>query len=672
MSKRTSKSQFSKKDRTNNDKGTLLEQIVAMLHKEEGVKVDTNVFLTPLSGDETRKREIDVLLTSEVAGYLIRIAIQCKNYSKSITVGQVGEFKDLLEDVGIPYQHGIIVSINGFQSGAEKRAKELGIKTFILEGLDESRLSAAVKDTFQFFVHLLLIVEELRIESEIMDSSCVFSFFDYEGRFCGFFTDLIVSSWRNNEIPMTLGQYTLDLFLPEGWSLIYEGKASRPSKLTAKVRVIGYLAEMGGKLKEYKLKETDTNKTAKLHIQADFDTLNNLIKYSREEPILSEDELRSLKKDAIASIEHRIKLPKIFFNRHLQPFSEKLFNYIKDEVENLSLKEVNNLPEIDFEEIEGNIFVSMFDKAAMGEPVIVAHEEGKIVDVRLLAHKDRFGEIVEMLPLLRKYPRKDFAVYLVDALIIEGEKVLRKSFSEQKPIKSILENQAFNMFDKAISISPIPLDTYYSLGKVYSEYNLFDKAYDKLRLVASSKPENASIQYALAETLFKMEKFTDALDVLNKATENILEIPMTFPILRAKIFERLERYKESTDDLIRIWHIDYKILTENQSCRVLVHDVFNKFSVLALAIIMADIQLFYSLHFAEKNTFEESKKHLNFAISLIEDIFNSIIEDSYKDFNENSFSPLLDRAIKSIVIINDFYSTKYWKEKLDRLEMSKL
>ena len=111
-----------------------------------------------------RTREIDVLLTGKVAGYPVRLAIQCKNYGKPITIGQIGEFRDLLEDVGIPPQNGIIVSVHGYQAGGTKRAKELGIKALVLEGLDETRLKAEIKDTFQFFIHLLLVVEDMHIE----------------------------------------------------------------------------------------------------------------------------------------------------------------------------------------------------------------------------------------------------------------------------------------------------------------------------------------------------------------------------------------------------------------------------------------------------------------------------------------------------------------------------
>lgn len=369
MNRKSRSSRKSKKDRTRNDKGRLLEQIVAMLHKTEGVKVETNVFLIPKSGDESRTREIDVLLTGNVAGYPVRVAIQCKNYGKPITIGQIGEFRDLLEDVGIPPQNGIIVSVHGYQTGGTKRAKELGIKALVLEGLDETRLRAEIKDTFQFFVHLLLVVEDMHIRSEIADGSLAFSFWEEDNNIIGWFADLIVSRWRNGEIPMELGEHVLDLKLPQGWHQVLNGKLIYPSNMTAKVRVVGYLAEMRGKVEEYKLKEADTDKIEKFHLQADFDVLNNLIKSSHEEPIFTEEELKKLKKDVTTSIENRIRLPKIFARNHLEPMSKKAFNKLMEGTENLTTEDLAKLPQLEFEEVEG--LGSMQEMAFLGEPVII-------------------------------------------------------------------------------------------------------------------------------------------------------------------------------------------------------------------------------------------------------------------------------------------------------------
>ncbi|MDQ3816300.1 MAG: restriction endonuclease [Acidobacteriota bacterium] len=503
-SKTSKKSSKSKKDRTRNDKGILLEQVVAMLHKTEGVEVKTNVLLPPKSGDESRAREIDVLLTSEVAGYTVQIAIQCKNYGKPITIGQIGEFRDLLEDVGIPPQYGIIVSVNGYQAGATKRAKELGIKALVLEGLDETRLKAEIKDTFQFFVHLLLVIEDMHIRTEVADSDLAFSFWEEDHNIIGSVPDLIVSRWRNGEIPTTLGEYPLDLEIPQGWYQVLNGKVVNPSNITAKVRVVGYLAEMKGKAEEFKLKEADTDKLEKFHLQANFDVLNNLIKSSHEEPIFTEEELKKVKKDATASIENRIRLPKIYLRNHLEPISKKAFNKFMEGTENLSKEEIGKLPQLKFEEVED--FGSMQEPAFLGEPVIIPTDSGDLIDVKLLLKKGKFDEVIDLLPYLEKFPRPDFARYLAMAFLSQGEALLQKSLLEEPRIKKTLETQAFNSFDRAIQIAPNPIEAYNSLGVVFGKMGLYDKALECFNWVLSVQPQDAIARHNLEETNLRIGK----------------------------------------------------------------------------------------------------------------------------------------------------------------------
>lgn len=497
MRRKSKRRANSKKDRTRNDKGRLLEQIVAMLHKTEGVKVETNVFLQPKSGDLSREREIDVLLTGQVAGYPVRIAIQCKNYGTPITIGQIGEFRDLLEDVGIPPQCGIIVSVHGYQAGGIKRAKELGMKALVLEGLDESRLKAEIKDAFQFFVHLLLVVEDMHIWSEIADGHEAFGFWGEDNNITGFFTDLIVSRWRNGEIPMKLGEYPIDLKLPQGWHQILNGKLIYPSNMTARVRVVGYLAEMKGKVEQYRLKEADTDKIEKFHLQADFDVLNNVIKSSHDEPIFTEEELKTLKKDAIASLENRVRLPKIFVRNHLEPISKKAFDKLMAGTADLSKEQIIQLPQLDFEEVEG--LGAMQERSLLGEPVIIPTDSGDLIDVRLLINKRKFDKVIDLLPYLDKFPRPDFAQYLSIAFLFQGEALLQQSLAEDLAMKTPLEAQAHTFFQKSTQVSPDPIDAYNSLGVVFGRNGLYEKAIECFKLVLSVQPQNEMALHNLAE-----------------------------------------------------------------------------------------------------------------------------------------------------------------------------
>ncbi len=84
--------------------------------------VQHNVKLKGKSGCE---HQIDVYWEYEIAGSLHRVAIECKNYSSPVEIGNVRDFKGVLDDLN--NVHGIMVSAKGFQDGAKKYAEQYGI-----------------------------------------------------------------------------------------------------------------------------------------------------------------------------------------------------------------------------------------------------------------------------------------------------------------------------------------------------------------------------------------------------------------------------------------------------------------------------------------------------------------------------------------------------------------
>jgi Restriction endonuclease len=114
-------------------KGSIAEQIVATMHDVSGVEVAANVFLPVIGGG--RRREIDVLITATVVGYQARYAIECKNERGAIGAPKIDAFIGKLKDVGIPPQYGIYVSVNGYTSGAVRRAKKEGSTDRCMKGL---------------------------------------------------------------------------------------------------------------------------------------------------------------------------------------------------------------------------------------------------------------------------------------------------------------------------------------------------------------------------------------------------------------------------------------------------------------------------------------------------------------------------------------------------------
>lgn len=118
--------------------GDILEDVVALIHEDPGLKIEKRVRVPQILG--SNKREIDVLISSEVAGYPVKIAIECKNEKTKVSINEASDFIVKLEDVGIGYSNAIMVSINGFSSVAQEKLDQKGIKTFVLEGLTEDRL----------------------------------------------------------------------------------------------------------------------------------------------------------------------------------------------------------------------------------------------------------------------------------------------------------------------------------------------------------------------------------------------------------------------------------------------------------------------------------------------------------------------------------------------------
>ena len=78
-----------------------------------------------LEGRSGQKHQIDVDWEYEKDGKTHRVAIECKNYSRRISLEKVCAFKGVLDDLdGVS---GIMVSKVGFQKGAKKYALQYGI-----------------------------------------------------------------------------------------------------------------------------------------------------------------------------------------------------------------------------------------------------------------------------------------------------------------------------------------------------------------------------------------------------------------------------------------------------------------------------------------------------------------------------------------------------------------
>jgi hypothetical protein len=135
-------------------KGDILEDVIALIYADPELQINKRVRVKWLSNPKMNS-EIDILITGEFAGYPTKIAIECKNEKKKVNVSDARNFKAKLEEIGIPPSSGIFVSINGYTSVAESYLKFHRIKTYVLSGLTEDRISKAVYDCIQSHIFVI-------------------------------------------------------------------------------------------------------------------------------------------------------------------------------------------------------------------------------------------------------------------------------------------------------------------------------------------------------------------------------------------------------------------------------------------------------------------------------------------------------------------------------------
>src|SRR5579863_9395591 len=73
------------------------------------------------------ERQLDVTIRISVAGYKILVVIECKDESRPVDVGGIGEFTSLLQDVKA--NKGVMISSSGYTPAAVEMARARGIDT---------------------------------------------------------------------------------------------------------------------------------------------------------------------------------------------------------------------------------------------------------------------------------------------------------------------------------------------------------------------------------------------------------------------------------------------------------------------------------------------------------------------------------------------------------------
>lgn len=125
------------------EKGHELEDRIAEFFAVSGYAARTNVILEGRSGS---KHEIDVLAEKSDGITTFIVAVECKAWATPIEKDVVTKLGYIVNDLGL--SKGIIVSLNGWRSGAEQTARQLGIELWGRDQIEQrlGRVSLAHLD----------------------------------------------------------------------------------------------------------------------------------------------------------------------------------------------------------------------------------------------------------------------------------------------------------------------------------------------------------------------------------------------------------------------------------------------------------------------------------------------------------------------------------------------
>lgn len=322
------------------------------------------------TSDGKDTREIDVLISGQLVGYQVQLAVECKNYGRPIGKGDIDAFVGKLNDLGFPTHYGIYVCVSRYTSGALKRAKNAGIRILKLEGLTKDRLTEAIYDALQSVVYLLPIMTSLSFFNDApeMTPQEMAEFFNESGERLIIF-DLLWRHWSDGKYPKEIGVHSFEVNVPKGYTQHCKGKRLDLVRVELTIQVVAVVVQIPGKVKDIQLTNCDVKSVEKRTIHVSFESEDDS---SFATGIFeSEEDLNAFldsRSERYRLVLGRLLLPRILTpGRVLWPPSQKYMdniNHLRDE--HGSTIEAQK---IDMLSLHGNnFFEALFDDVWEGHP----------------------------------------------------------------------------------------------------------------------------------------------------------------------------------------------------------------------------------------------------------------------------------------------------------------
>ena len=323
---------------TNKKKGDIAEDLVAQLHNAPGVSVSVRRKIPVLTSTIGAKREIDVLLESDIAGIPVRVVIEVKNEAEPAGTAYIDELDGKLNDIGLHNSCAIFVSASGFTGPALEKARQLGIRTYKLDGLTEDRLNVAVDEAVQSQVFLLATWRDLNffsfLSGQQTPSNDQFIVTELpadapHGR--STLLNHLWHLWVQGTIPYEIGEHTVFIKAPPDWSYTIK-ENNNAASIIATIDVTGHVATLSGTVSNVRLTNVESEAIEKFQETYKFPESPIL----KLDPMLTGEELDTYIKGRARQslVVHRIPVPRILDQLTFWPPTQEAMKRVKEMVEN--------------------------------------------------------------------------------------------------------------------------------------------------------------------------------------------------------------------------------------------------------------------------------------------------------------------------------------------------
>lgn len=212
------------------------EEVVASIQKNiaPNAKIIHDEKIIGKSGTE---RQIDITIRYHIGQFNILVVVDCKDWKNPVDIGDVGQFIDMVEDVGA--NKGALICNAGFTEGAKNRAKEKGIDLFRVIDTENPDIKLRIGfPTLCDFRYIKTFNFLLRRSSptDFRIPACDIRYLEIykeDHSFNDILINLLTKSWNVGKLPVEVGKYENLKFIEEDAYTKVENTFYGPVEITA-------------------------------------------------------------------------------------------------------------------------------------------------------------------------------------------------------------------------------------------------------------------------------------------------------------------------------------------------------------------------------------------------------------------------------------------------------